>query len=149
MKATFCISTSQLTQQLLHIGGLQNLPHGDNLLIDHDGGHGHDAVFHNLFHIGNIFHLNGQPQCFDSSLCVLVLLMAGLAACAQNLDAADALCRSTTAAGTGFLRLGSGATAAAGGVLGLWFGPAAAGRNLLFLFFLAKIEQCHSNTSIK
>ena len=70
--------------------------------------------------------------------------MAGLAACAKDLDAADALHRSAAAAGSSFFRLGS---AAAGAFFGLGFRTAAA--SLLFLFLLfSKIEQCHDITSV-
>ena len=123
-------------EQLLYIGGLEDLTHRNNLFIHHDSRHTHNAVSHDLFHVGDILYLYGQPQCLDSGLGVLVLLMAGFAACAQDFDAGNAAA-TLTAVGR-FSRLVSGATAAAGSFLCRSIGTAAAasGGLLFFLFFL-------------
>ena len=37
-------SINSSPQQLFHIGGLQDLAHGNHLFVDHNGGHGYDTV---------------------------------------------------------------------------------------------------------
>ena len=111
-KPAAVISVYPLAQQLFHISGFQYLAHGNHLLVDHNSRHAHYAVCHDFFHIGDVFHLNRKPHGFDSGFGILVLLVAGFAACAQHFDAADTVHRCAAAAGCRFLCLRSRAAAA-------------------------------------
>ena len=139
-------SQKQIRKQFLNLRSFQYLAKGNHLIVDHDGRHRHYTIFHDLFHIGDILHLDTKAEIADSLLRILILLVAGLTACPQNLDAADTLNRLTAAARSGLF--GTTATGRSFFHIGLSAATATRG-NFLFFFLFSKIEQCHNDTSVK
>ena len=119
IKATFFISETQLVQQFLYIGGLQDLAHGNYLLIDHQSRHTHNAILHDLLHISHILDFDCKTQILYRSLGCFIQIVAVLAAGTQNLDGvltavASILCLGRRATATADLFcLGCSAAAAA------------------------------------
>ena len=124
-------------QQFLYIGGLQDLAHGNYLLIDHQSRHTHNAILHDLLHISHILDFDCKTQILYRSLGCFIQIVAVLAAGTQNLDG-------VLTAAASILCLGRRATATADlFCLGCSAAAAATGFFLYFLLF-AKVKQCHN-----